>query len=90
MISPTAMAAAKYSMSGSRVAMDVMAGPGQRPTSPHPTPNKAAPPSKGKFTFRYGKVRIRARIERHRATHLIIREIPFGTTAGSNTIGSSQ
>jgi len=33
--------------------------------------------------LRGGRIRVRARIKRHRAKHLIIREIPFGTTAGS-------
>lgn len=33
--------------------------------------------------LRGGRVRVRARIERHKARHLIIREIPYGTTAGS-------
>jgi len=33
--------------------------------------------------LRGGRVRVRARIEKHRAKELIIREIPFGTTASS-------
>ncbi len=33
--------------------------------------------------LRGGRVRVRARIEREKARHLIIREIPYGTTAGS-------
>ncbi len=33
--------------------------------------------------LRGGRVRVRAKIEQHKSRHLIIREIPFGTTAGS-------
>lgn len=33
--------------------------------------------------LRGGRVRVRARIEREKARHLVIREIPFGTTASS-------
>lgn len=33
--------------------------------------------------LRGGRIRVRAKIERFKARHLIIREIPFGTTAGS-------
>ncbi|MCB1063018.1 MAG: DNA gyrase/topoisomerase IV subunit A [Verrucomicrobiae bacterium] len=35
--------------------------------------------------LRGGRIQVRAKIERHKARHLIIREVPYGVTAGSLT-----